>query len=63
MRSEEVAHRAVRLREAEEAVRVVAVAVDVEVEVEVAAVAEGAGARTVGGRYMKVVPESTMVER
>ena len=41
----------------------VAVAVDVEVEVEVAAVAEGAGARTVGGRYMKVVPESTMVER
>ena len=29
----------------------------------VAAVAAGARARTVGGRYMKVVPESTMVER
>ena len=28
-----------------------------------AAVAAGARARTVGGRYMKVVPESTMVER
>ena len=38
------------------------VAVEVEVEVAVAAAA-GARARTVGGRYMKVVPESTMVER
>ena len=40
------------------------VAVDVEaVAVAVAAVAAGARARTVGGRYIKVVPESTMVER
>ena len=43
--------------------------VAVAVEVEVAAVAvgaeeaAGAGARTVGGRYMNVVPESTMVDR
>ena len=42
---------------------VVEVAVDVEAVVAVEAAAAGARARTVGGRYMNVVPESTMVER
>ena len=60
VRPEEVAHRAVRLREAEEAVRVEAVEA---VGAAAAEEAAGARARTVGGRYIKVVPESTMVER
>ena len=39
--------------------------VEVAVDVEAVAAEEAAGARarTVGGRYMNVVPESTMVER